>query len=202
MALRFLLYALCIAHCALFAGGCAKAQAKANVEGPPLAVPAPPPRVLAPVEETLTEDVPPAPEQPATPPAGSGRTTTARPQTPNPRRPPTTTAATPSATTEPAPDAAPTPAAPPAAEPPVVRPVPTQDTAAENRVREVMRKAAADLKGVDYRKLSAAGQGQYQQSQKFYDEADRALKERNYTLAATLADKAAIVASELLAVTR
>lgn len=199
MALR-LFFALCILHFALFAGACAKAQAKANVEGPPLAVPAPPPRVLAPVEGTLAEDTPPAPEEPVTPPAGNGRPTTPRPATPNTRRQSTTTTATPNATTEPAPDTS-TPPAPPA-EPPAIRPVPTQDAAAENRIREVMRKAANDLKGVDYRKLSDAGKGQYEQSQKFNVQAEQELKNRNYTLAATLADKAATVASELLAVSR
>ena len=60
------------------AAGCANAQAKAAAAGPPLEVPEPPPRLLAPVEEPVTAEVPLPPEAP--PPAA-----VAAPRTPPPR---------------------------------------------------------------------------------------------------------------------
>ena len=185
--------ALCILHLAVLAGACAKAQAKASPEGPPLNVPAPPPRVLAPVEEPLAEN-PPATPEPAPPPPR----TAARPATPPPRRQPTTTSTTPDTEAKP-------PETPPAAGPVVTeapaapRPVPTQaDVAADKKVRDVMRKWETDLKRVDYKKLSAEGRAQYEASKRFNDQAEQALKDHNYAFAATLADKAAALAAELL----
>jgi len=72
------------------------------------------------------------------------------------------------------------------------------DAAAERRISEVMRKAAADLGRVDYGKLSADGQGQYEQSKRFNEQAAQELKNRNYAFATTLANKAADLATELL----
>src|SRR5438552_18553809 len=70
-------WALSIALCALITSGCAKAQAKGTAGGPPLQVPAPPPRVLAPVEEPVTASAPP-PETPV-PVAAAPRPPAARP---------------------------------------------------------------------------------------------------------------------------
>ncbi|MGH2400786.1 MAG: dihydrolipoamide succinyltransferase, partial [bacterium] len=52
-------------HFALLAGACAKARAATVPDGPPLQVPEPPPRVLAPVEEATVATPAPAPEPPA-----------------------------------------------------------------------------------------------------------------------------------------
>ena len=88
---------------------------------------------------------------------------------------------------------------PPVTEPAAARPVATQaDVAADKKVRDVMRKWEADLKRVDYKKLSADGRAQYEASKRFNDQAEQALKDRNYAFAATLADKAAALATELL----
>jgi hypothetical protein len=191
--LRAVVFAFCLLHLAFLPAACAKAQAKASPDGPPLNVPAPPPRVLAPVEEPLAENPPTTPE-PAPPPPR----TAARPATPPPRRPPTTTATTPTPEPEVKPE---TPAAPATVTeaPAAPRPVPTQaDVAADKKVRDVMRKWEADLKRVDYKKLSADGRAQYEASKRFNDQAEQALKDRNYAFAATLADKAAALATELL----
>src|SRR6266498_3943333 len=61
-------FAFCILHFALLASGCAKTQAASVPDGPPLAVPAAPARVLSPpAEEPLAEN-PPEPQPAATPP--------------------------------------------------------------------------------------------------------------------------------------
>jgi outer membrane biosynthesis protein TonB len=188
---RAALCALCLVHLGLFAGACAKAQAKAAPEGPPLNVPMPPPRVLAPVDEPLAEN-PPEPEPAAPPPPR----TAASPARPTQARPRTTTT-----TTEPEPKPeTPVQAPPPAAEAPAppTRPAPTQDAAAERRIRTVMQKAATDLNNVDYRKLSADARAQYELSKRFNEQADQALKDRDYKYATTLADKASALATELL----
>ena len=187
------LFAFCILNCAVLAGGCAKAQAKASPDGPPLAVPTPPSRILAPVEEPLAENAPPA-EPAATPPRTNA--SPARPTTP---RRPTTTVTPPTEEPKPETPAAQTP--PPVTEPPVVaRPPPSPaDVATERRVRDVMRKADADLKRVDYQKLSNDGKAQYEASKRFIEQAETALKDRNYAFALTVADKAAGIATELLA---
>jgi hypothetical protein len=146
---------------AMAAGGCAKAQAAAPA-GPPLDVPAPPDRVLAPVEEPVTASAP----EPETPP--------------------------------PAPIAT-TPRTPPAAEPPrELRPnTPSGDAAAERDARDKLARAARDLGRVDYGKLNADARSQYEQSERFTEQAQQALKDRNFVFASTLADKAAALAAGL-----
>ena len=51
---------------------------------------------------------------------------------------------------------------------------------------------------MDFQRLSDEGKAQYNQSKRFRDQADQALKERNFLLAVTLADKAATLAAELV----
>jgi hypothetical protein len=180
-------FAFCILHLALILSGCAKAQANAVPDGPPLAVPAAPPRVIGPIADEPRAENPPEPETPPAPPP----TNVGAP--PRPRRPPTTTAATPAE--EPKPE---TPAVTP---PPVVeapRPVPPQvDAVADRRIRDVMRDAASNLNRVDYRRLSTDGKAQYELSKRFNELAEQALKERNYVYAATVAEKAAEIATQL-----
>jgi len=175
----------------LLLSGCAKTQAATVPDGPPLAVPAAPPRVLAPpADEPLAEN-PPEPQPAATPPPTNAS------QPPRPRPRPATTVTPP--VEEPKP--AETPATPPVtAEAPVVRPVPTPaDTAAERRIRDGMRKARTDLDRVDYQKLSANGKLQYEQAKGFIEQTERELKDRNYAFLTTIVDKAAQIATELLA---
>jgi len=64
-------------------------------------------------------------------------------------------------------------------------------------VRDLLTRATRDLARVDYRRLSNEGKSQYDQARRFAEQADQALKERNFVFAATLADKAATLASQL-----
>ena len=59
-----------------------------------------------------------------------------------------------------------------------------------------MRNANRDLKGVDYGRLTRGGKESYDQAKGFIEEAEKALKERNFVYAQTAADKAAKLASE------
>ena len=168
----------------LAAGGaaCAKARAEAIVaDGPPLQVPEPPLRVLVPVEDLVS--VPLAPEPEPAPVAAA------------PRTPP-----------RPAAEAKPQPAQPPVAVPPPpalaeprdLRTASPTNTESERNVREMLARAARDIVRVEYTRLSADGRAQYDQSRRFSAQAEQALKERNLIFAATLADKAATLAAELL----
>jgi len=169
----------------LAASGCAKARAESVPDGPPLQVPEPPQRVLAPVEEPLVVTTP-APEVEPPVVAAPPRATPARP----------------------APEPKPQPASPPpaaAAAPPSRAPAETRElrpasptTASERSIRELLARAARDLGRVDYGRLTADGRTQYEQSKRFSMQAEQALRERNLVFAATLADKAATLAAELL----
>ena len=167
---------------------CAKARAETVPDGPPLAMTAPPPRVLAPVEQPLEAtpavlEVPaaPAPQAPAQPP---------------PRR---AVAANPPAEAETRPEPGPATQSPPPLDPGrELRAGPsTADAAAERQVRDLLTRAARSLGRVDYRRLSTEGRSQYEQSKRFSDQAEDALRDRNFPFAATLADKAFTLATQL-----
>jgi type IV secretory pathway VirB10-like protein len=181
-------WALSLGLCAFGAAGCAKAQASAPA-GPPLEVPEPPPRVLAPVEEPVTASAP-SPETPPPAPAAAAPRTPPRPparraEPERPETPPPTTAAAP--------------ATPPAQEPPrELRPAsPSGDAVAERDARDKLARAARDLGRVDYGRLNADARAQYEQSKRFSEQAQQALKDRNFVFASTLADKAATLAAGL-----
>ena len=72
------------------------------------------------------------------------------------------------------------------------------DPEAERRITEMLRNAKGDLSRVDYRGLTRGGREQYDQAKGFTEEAEKALKERNFIYAQTAADKAAKLAAELL----
>ena len=180
---------LSLVLCAFSAAGCAKAQASAPA-GPPLDVPQPPERVLAPVEEPVTASAP-APEAP--PPAPIATTPRTPPRPPvrraEPERP--ETPSPPAAT-------AATPATSPSEAPRELRPnSPSGDAAAERDARDKLARAARDLGRVDYGKLNADARSQYDQSKRFSEQAQQALKDRNFVFASTLADKAAALAAGL-----
>lgn len=171
--------------------GCAKARAELVPDGPPLAIPAPPVRALAPVEEPLAA-FPALPEVPVS----TAPSATALPL----GRPPA-----PATESEPR-DPQPVPPVPPA-EPAVAGPAgpPSQlraapaatDAAAERQIRELLARAARELSRTDYRKLTVEGRAQYDQSKRFADQAEEAIKERNLVFAQTLVDKAATLAGAL-----
>jgi hypothetical protein len=171
----------------LIAPACAKARAATVPDGPPLAVPEAPPRVVAPVEPAPPIAAAPAPAE--NPPAAAA-----------PARP---VARPPAARTGSEAESKPTPpvtaVTPPAPEPPRdLRTAPAAGSASERTVRGMLTRANRDLARVDYGKLSTDGRVQYEQAKRFSQQADEALKERNLVFAATLADKAATLAAELL----
>jgi len=176
----FGLWGLGFALLALSGGGCAKARAETVPEGPPLQMPEPPQRVLAPVEDPAVPAPAPEPDTPAAavaPPRAPTRPATeSRPQPPLPAAP----------------------APPSVAGPRDLRAAPPANAATERSVRETLARAARDINRVDYSRLSAEGRAQYEQAKRFTAQAEQALKERNLMFAATLADKAATLAVELL----
>jgi len=180
------LWALGVGLCLAGATGCA-ARAATTPDGPPLLVPAPPERVLAPVEEAPVAAAP-LPETPAT----------AVPPRPAPVTRPAPAAAAPPPPAAAAPAAAAPPPAAPAPAPRDLRPASPTNTATEGSVRELLARAARDINQVNYNRLSSEGRAQYDQSKRFSIQAEQALRERNLIFAATLADKAATLAAELL----
>jgi outer membrane biosynthesis protein TonB len=169
------------------ATACAKAKPLVVADGPALAMPLPPSRVFAPVEEPIPVQAPPPEVADAEPPKPAPRPPARRSPTPAPAE-----AAKPEP--EPPPVAA-SPTPEPARE---LRAAPSgADAAAERQVLQLLQRAASDLKRVDYRKLSNEGRSQYDQARRFAQQAEEALKERNFVFASTLADKAAMLASQL-----
>ena len=167
---------------ALAASGCAKARAETVPDGPPLATPQPPSRVFAPIEEEPLVSSPVAEAPAATaprvpPPAPPARRTPA----PEPEKP---AAASPQPSVD-APRVLSAVSAPP-------------DPEAERRINEILRNASRDLNRVDYRGLTRGGRESYDQAKGFIEEAEKALKERNFVYAQTTADKAGKLATELL----
>jgi len=178
---------LYLVTCALVVFGvsaCAKARAESAPDGPPLRIPVPPEHVLVPVEPPADLASAPEPEPPPPPTATAPRTPAARPA---PAKP------------QPAPPAAATPPTqPPPAEPRELTAPSPASGANERSVRDLLTRATRDLNRVDYSRLSTDGRAQYEQSKRFSEQAEQALKERNLIFAATLADKAATLAAELL----
>jgi outer membrane biosynthesis protein TonB len=169
------------------ASACVKTKPVTVADGPPLAMPAPPNRVFAPPEEPIPVQTPPPEIADAEPPKPA-------PRPPAQRRPPTP----PAEAARPEPEPPPAPAAPapePARE--LRAASPAADAAAERQVRDLLLRASRALMKVDYRKLSNEGRSQYDQAKRFAEQADEALKERNFVFASTLADKAAVLASQL-----
>ncbi len=167
---------------ALVLGGsaaCAKTHARAVPPGPPLQVPAAPPRLLVladeplPATSALDEPAPLAPVAPTqTPPPAPPR---ARPE---PRPAPAGEAAE--------------------SRPPEPRTFGTPgDAGREKAVRERLAAAARALARVDRARLSGAEQAEFDQARRFIQQAEQAVKERNLIFAATLADKAASLAADL-----
>ena len=193
VAARLTIFAFCILQLA-FSWACAKAKAADLVpDGPPLAMSAPPPRVITPAEGVAV--APPSPPNPETPaPPATGATSTRQPTgKPAPARVNTGATDTPAAAT--APPEPPPPAAPPPLE---VRAVSSAAAAAEEKkVRDVMGRTTAILNKVNYQRLNGEGKKQYDQSKRFNEQADEALKEKNFVYAMQLAENAATFAAQL-----
>ena len=153
--------------------GCARLHAK-NI-GPPLDMPAPPPRVV-PVATTPIESQPIVVSQPV----GEVQST---PPAPVPVPSPTP----PVATERPA---------QPAAEPPSLQ-TSANPSAAEQRTRAALASSTRDLGRIDVRSLGPDARAQYDIARRFVAQAADALNGKNYEFALQLADKAATLAALL-----
>ena len=158
---------------ALAAAGCARLHAK-NI-GPPLEMPAPPPRVV-PVATAPIESQPIV----VSPPVGEV-------QPPSPAPVPVPAPTPPVATERPA---------QPAPEPPSLQTT-ANPSAAEQRTRAALASATRDLGRIDTRSLGADARAQYDIARRFVAQAADALNAKNYEFAQQLADKAATLAALL-----
>ncbi len=182
--------AVVVGLAALLGPGCAKSRPVVVAEGPALALPMPPPRVIVPAEEPIAA----APVPPEVPAAVTPPRATARPPVRRPAAASTEAEAKPEA-----PPAVVEVPSPPPSEPRELRAAPAAgDASAERRVRDLLNQAARDLGRTDYRRLSTEARAQYDQSKRFSDQAEQALRERNFVFAQTLADKAAVLAAALI----
>lgn len=154
-------------------------------------MPAPPARVIAPADEPIAA-APAEPLEPTPAPAGTTRRPVRRPANTN------DTATQKPEVAAPVEPANPQPA--PAEATATTAPAPTLRApgSAEKPIRDRVTIAQRDLARVDYAKLTEDGRAQYEQSKRFIQQAEQALKDQNFVFAATLADKAATLAAELL----
>jgi outer membrane biosynthesis protein TonB len=176
--------------------GCAALSAKGKpTDLPALNVPPPPPRMIEPAPEPLPE---PVPELPATPPSTTVSRGTTRPPVTRPNPPQQEPKADPKPVEPPPPDPAPVaqpPSVPPSAQ---LRTPQTADTSnAEKGVRTTLDRARGLLTTVDYRILNSERKKAYDDSQRFIQQSEGALKEGNFVFAQSLAGKAETLAKEL-----
>jgi hypothetical protein len=180
--------------CLLVPAGCTRARPAAAPRVVALEMPPPPARVIstppepvAPTEAT-TVDRP----TPASRPARSTRTAQSRPDPVRAAEPPRT-----DAPSEPAGPAA-APAEAPANTGPLLRTPQTADESnAERRTSDVLTRAMALLNKVSATSLGPQARQQHETARRFVDQARQALSDRNYVLAASLADKAETLARGL-----
>jgi hypothetical protein len=157
---------------------------QAVAPGPsPLDIPAPPPRVVVPSNADVGDPPPPA-----------------APVTPVPTAParPRDAAAAPARV----PDKPPAVTPPPTSAPPPEASTPPLETTSdvktlENQTNALLANAQRDLQRVDLKTLSAEAKAQYQLAEGFVKQAQTALREKNYTYARNMAEKAAALASQL-----
>lgn len=167
--------------------GCLRARAAGANAVPPLDVPQPPTREFSPAEVPLPAEasVPDAPVPAVAP---------VTPRPPVPRR-----AVSPQPDTESRPE--PTPPVPVPLAPDPSRELraasPAADAQAERTVRDTVARSTRDLGRVNVSRLSADGRAQFEQARRFLQQAEAALRTKNFPFAATLADKAASLAADL-----
>jgi hypothetical protein len=173
---------------ALAVGGCRTPQVRTVPEMPALEVPPPPPRNVEPADAAVPQPIPlvEAPARTAPPP------------------PPVVLPSPPKEAVR---------VDPPKPEPVPEQPKPPEETRSpattlqtttadregelERRVRASLKTAADVLNRVDYRKLNADVQLQYDTAKSFIRQAEDALKTKNLVFAQTMADKAVTLAGQL-----
>ncbi len=180
----------------VFSSACTTTKA-ASAKREPLVVPPAPPRVIAPVEEPQDESVtgverepvPPLPKPPRSRESGAARST--EPKPPQQGAPGPTEA---ESQVKPQPSAP----APPVTPAPELRTIDTPDPAQAHRsVKDTIERAGRTLAQIDYGRLPKSSQLQYDMAKRFIEQADEALKAKNFTAAQLMADKAETIAKEL-----
>jgi hypothetical protein len=179
-----------VAVCAALAvGGCRRPQARTVPEMPALEVPPPPPRLVEAAAGTAAPQPIPLIEVP----------TTTAPEPP--RAAPPTPPRDAVKVDPPKPDPTQGPVKPPeeTRSPATTLQTTTADREGEleRRVRASLKTAADVLNRVDYRKLNADVQLQYDTAKSFIRQAEDALKNKNLVFAQTMADKAVTLAGQL-----
>lgn len=170
---------------------CAAAQAKAPADHPTLDVPAPPEKTIEPTPtpepSAMPEPVSDLPTAPATPTKPSSRPTRDTTPRPEPKPPETAPAEQPAV--------APT---PPIAPAPQLRTSGTADGAeAARQVRDMIDKAQKSLYSIDFKRLTAPQQNQYNNAKLMLAQAEEQLKGSNFEIARNNAEKAGRIAAEL-----
>jgi outer membrane biosynthesis protein TonB len=181
--------------------GCARAHAKAPVP-PPLDVPAPPERIVEPLDAEVVAPAPRVPDD--APRAAPARPRPAPPPRPEPAR---AEAPKPEPPKVEAPKVEPSPNEPAkvAEEPPKAAPPPTQlqttpagsEGEVERSIRTMLTKAGSDLSRVNYRGLNADARTQYDTAKRFIQQAEEAVRAKNLVFAKNLAEKASTLAAQL-----
>jgi hypothetical protein len=168
--------------------GCARPRPVVVEAPPPLEVPVVPPRVIAALPDEPVEDPAQVEPEPRRAP---------RPPRPRPRPPVQAEPAKEPPRAEPE---VPVPADPAKAEPEkVLRTPETADgSEAARRVRDVLGRANAQLGRVNAGALGNDARAQYDTARRFIDQAEGALRARNYVFATYLADKAETLARGLV----
>jgi hypothetical protein len=170
--------------CALGAAGCATTQARAP-ERPPLEVPPVPPRSIEPalvaeqlpIDPVATQDPPPPRGlAPVAPPKPATRT---EPVKPDPGK------------TEPPPETAPPPA------PPLRLPQTVDEAAAEREIRSILERADKAMAAINLARLNANAREQYDTVTRIRQQAEDAIKARNFVYARKLAESAETIAKQL-----
>jgi hypothetical protein len=160
--------------------GCGKPRAVTQPDLPSLAPPSPPPRVIVPPGPEPTPATPPPASQPAEAPKPPPRRAAPKPE---PSQPIVTPPAKP--------DAPPTP-------PTLQATPPGGEAEIERQTRALLAQAERDLRRVTYKALNADGKAQFDTAKRLAEQAQQALKEKNFAFAQRLADKAATLASGLV----
>jgi hypothetical protein len=168
--------------------GCARARAKTMPTLPPLEMPAPPPRIVLPMQAEVEPQEPsPVTEEP--------RRAQPAPARPRPATPPPAASAA-----EPPPAPVPTSTQPPAPPTPstVLQTTPASEEGEVARaIRATMTRAMTELNRIDYRVLNTDARSQYDTAKRFVQQAEEAIRMKNLPFAKNLADKAAALAAQL-----
>ena len=179
---------------AMAAAGCSRLSARSVPEPPPpLDVPAPPPRVV----ETADAE-PPNPGTLVDAPvsgAPSSRRPPPRVEAPKPETKKPESAPPPAPVTEVPPQVAPT---EPASATTLQTTPPDKEPALEQEIRTKLKRAMSDLDKVDYGNLPNNAKQQYDLAKGSARQAEEAIRAKNLVFAQQLADRAAIIAAQLL----